>query len=213
MFIVSVMTMVISIWLCVYISLQHRIIFSFPLWLSSTDFNCLCTVICNIRLQNLTQYICIVLWAQRTASEQTYWVVMDVVVVCYLSCPGFSGILLACQNTSTRMNTDSRTGRAVHSGKCWVEWWGGNKEAYRFPISADIRCRLFHVVHVDRGLMRSFIVAVLFLSLAGLLSRGSCHWYDFCCVRSSKLQHICVFSHQCEIVQYDGRLMLKQDQY
>lgn len=30
---------------------------------------------------------------------------------------------------------------------------------------------------------------------------------------SSRLQHICVFSHQCEIVQYDGRLMLKQDWY
>lgn len=26
-----------------------------------------------------------------------------------------------------------------------------------------------------------------------------------------RLQHICVCSHQCVIVQYDGRLMLKQD--
>lgn len=56
-----------------------------------------------------------------TASGQTYWVVMEV--------PGFYGILLCYQNTSTRMNTDSCTGRAVHSGKNagWenMRRWGG----------------------------------------------------------------------------------------
>lgn len=45
-------------------------------------------------------------------------------------------------------------------------------------------------------------------------SRGSWRRLDFLFgVRSSRLQHICVFSHQCVIVQYDGRLMLKQDWY
>lgn len=33
----------------------------------------------------------------------------------------FHSILLRYQNTSTRMNTDSHTGRAVHSGERWVE--------------------------------------------------------------------------------------------
>lgn len=58
---------------------------------------------------------------------------------------------------------------------------------------------------------RPFIIALLFLSLAGLLEQAEAPGGFQFSVRSSRLQHICVFSHQCEIVQYDGRLMLKQD--
>lgn len=63
-----------------------------------------------------------------TASGQTYWVVMEV------TCPGFYGILICYQNTSTRMNTDSCTGRAVHSGQnAGWEIWGVGEE----PPSLD----------------------------------------------------------------------------
>lgn len=131
------------------------------------------------------------------------------------TCPGFYGILLCYQNTSTGMNTDSCTGRAVHSGKnagwenTWL--WGGTAS-----LSAGTRCRLFHVVHVDLRGRRTFhhrpFVSQPCRTLG--LSRGSlCRFYFQHGIGSSRLQHICVFNHQCVIVQYDGCLMLKQDRY
>lgn len=146
-----------------------------------------------------------------TASGQTCWVVMEV------TCPGFYGILLCYQNTSTRMITDSWPGRAVHSGKIagWenTRRWGGTAPP---PPSAGTRCRLFHVVHVDLRGRESFhhrpFVSQPCRTLG--LSGGSRCWFDFQHgVGSSRLQHISVFSHQCVIVQYDGCLMLKQDRY
>lgn len=116
------------------------------------------------------------------------------------------------------MNTDSCTGRAVHSGgKKNAGWgrmrrWGRNRP----PFSAGTRCRLFHVVHVDLRVGEAFhhrpFVSQPCRTLG--LSRGSRCWFDFQHgIGSSRLQHICVFSHQCVLVQYDGCLMLKQDRY
>lgn len=51
-----------------------------------------------------------------TASGQTHWVVVEWLVG-YPKCLGFSSTLLQQQNTCTGMNTDSRAGRAVHSGE------------------------------------------------------------------------------------------------
>lgn len=100
----------------------------------------------------------------ETASGQTQWVEVA-------PCPGFSSILLWYQNTSTRMNTDSRTERAVHSGKTLggnMRRWGGHR-----PLSNGTRCRLFHVLHVDlRGQQDLSSSPFLFLSLAGLLDRA-----------------------------------------
>lgn len=91
-----------------------------------------------------------------TASGQTHWVVMEVLVKLQRVLV-FSSILLWNQNTSTRMNTDSHTGRAVHSGKKktkqkkrWVEMFGDGGGCRPLLLSAwYTRCRLFHVVHVD----------------------------------------------------------------
>lgn len=78
----------------------------------------------------------------RTASGQTQRVVMEVATF-----PGFSSILLWYQNTSTRLNTDSCTGRAVHSGK--NSGWKYEEVADTALFSNGTRCRLFHVVHED----------------------------------------------------------------
>lgn len=99
--------------------------------------------------------------------------------------------------------------------KCWM----GQDEALgrnRPPFSAGTRCRLFHVVHVDLRVGEAFhhrpFVSQPCRTLG--LSRGSRCWFDFQHgIGSSRLQHICVFSHQCVLVQYDGCLMLKQDRY
>lgn len=148
-----------------------------------------------------------------TASGQTYWVVMEA-VVSYPTCPGFSSILLRYQNTSTRMNTDSHAGRAVHSG----ETLGGNARRRRgtAPLSwhkmQALPCRTCGFKGSARPFHHRPFVSQPCRTLG--TRRGSWRWFDFqCSVRSSRLQHICVFSHQCEIVQYDGRLMLKQDWY
>lgn len=134
----------------------------------------------------------------RTASGQTCG------VVTWLANQRFLVLTVFSFDTKTPApgpNTDSCTGRAVHSG--WTPGWNWHK-------MQALPCR-------TRGLYwrsaRPFIVALLFLSLAGLLD-----WTETPGVggssRKKKLnQHICVFSHQCEIVQYDGCLMLKQDWY
>lgn len=139
---------------------------------------------------------------------------MEVVVSYHLLVS--SSILLRYQNTSTRKNTDSQAGRAVHSGKCWIEMWGGGW-GHHPPLTASTRCRLFHVEHVDSRVQKGLSSSPFcFSALQDFWTEqevpGSEMTSKFS-VRSSKLQHICVFSHQCDIVQYDGRLMLKQDWY
>lgn len=110
--------------------------------------------------------------------------------------------------------------RLLHrkSSALWEKCWMGKYEASgrNRPLSAGTRCRLFHVVHVDLGVGKTFhhrpFVSQPCRTLG--LSRGSRCWFDFQHgIGSSRLQHICVFSHQCVIVQYDGCLMLKQDRY
>lgn len=154
-----------------------------------------------------------VMWhkAVWTASGQTHWVVMEVA-----TCPGFSSIVLWYQNTSTRMNTDSHTGRAVHSGEKKKMLCGNRRRGGHHPLSAGTRCRLFHVVHVDsRGQRDLSSSPICFSALQVSWTEQrllTLIWLPFD-VRYSRLQHICVFSHQCVIVQYDGCLMLKQDWY
>lgn len=147
-----------------------------------------------------------------TASGQTCWVVMEV------TCPGFYGILLCYLNTSTRMNTDSWPGRAVHSGKIAglenTRCWGGTASPPP-PLSwhkmQALPCCTCGFKGSETFHHRPFVSQPCrTLGLSG----GSRCWFDFQHgVGSSRLQHICVFSHQCVIVQYDGCLMLKQDRY
>lgn len=158
----------------------------------------------------MIQCICNVMWAHTDCIGQTHWVVMEVA-----TSPGFSSILLWYQNTSARMNTDSYTGRAVHSGgkkRCVGIWGGGGHH----PFSTGTRCRLFHVIHVDsRGQQDPSSSPFCFSALQDSWTEQrllTLIWLPFD-VRYSRLQHICVFSHQCVIVQYDGCLMLKQDWY
>jgi len=116
--------------------------------------------------------------------------------------------------TSTSMNTDSHTGRAVHSGNSWMEMWEGGKNPpsltwHKMQALPCCTCGI-------KGSVRPFIIALLFLSLAGLLDWAEAPGAGLTSSAASgpqRLQHICVFNHQCEIVQYDGCLMLKQDWY
>lgn len=144
-------------------------------------------------------------WDKHTEWWCRWWLVK--------TCPGFSSILLRYQNTSTRMNTDSHKERAVHSEKCWVEMWGGGGY-FPLQLAQDAGSSMSYMW--IQGISETFHHRPFVSQPCRTLgpSRGSWRWKDFqYSVRSSRLQHICVFSHQCEIVQYDGCLMLKQDWY
>lgn len=145
-----------------------------------------------------------------TASGQTCWVVMEV------TCPGFYGILLCYQTPAPGWTRTLAREEQCTLGKLLDEKIRDVGEELPPPLSAGTRCRLFHVVHVDLRGRKTFhhrpFVSQPCRTLG--LSRGSRCWFDFQHgVGSSRLQHICVFSHQCVIVQYDGCLMLKQDRY
>ncbi|KAF6720653.1 hypothetical protein FQA47_002313 [Oryzias melastigma] len=73
------------------------------------------------------------------------------------------------KNSQHHDNTDSHTGRAVHSGKSWME--------------TPTRCRLFH----GKGCLSA---------LQDASERAEVP------IGALRLQHFCVFSHQCETVQY-----------
>lgn len=133
-------------------------------------------------------------------------------------------------------DTNSCAGRAVHSAHQGEKKTQKKKTCCgrRFRDSPyGTRCRLFHVVHVDPSGSAGpshHRPPLLFLSLAGLLERaeapgGRFPTSNFAVGRGQgsrgfwcggggdtlRLQHICVCSHQCVTVQYDGRLMLKRD--
>lgn len=143
----------------------------------------------------------------RTASGQTCWVVMEVT----------SWFLRMFDLLPKHQHQDEhrllhRKSSALWGKKCWMGQDGEEPP----PFSAGTRCRLFHVVHVDLRVGEAFhhrpFVSQPCRTLG--LSRGSRCWFDFQHgIGSSRLQHICVFSHQCVLVQYDGCLMLKQDRY
>lgn len=104
-----------------------------------------------------------------------------------------------------------RDGHRLSQWKSSAPWTKEERLRGRKRGIAGARRRLFRVVRVETFHHRPFVSQPC--RTFGP-SWGSCRWYGFqCSVRSSRLQHICVFSHQCEIVQYDGRLMLKQDWY
>lgn len=149
----------------------------------------------------------------RTASGQTYWVVMEV------TSPGFYGILLCYWNTSTRMNTDSCTGRAVHSGKkCWMgkaRGVGEEPPPLGWHKMQALPCRTCGFKGRKRK-KKPFIIALLFLSLAELLDWAEALGADLTSSTAPgpwDFNTFVFFSHQCVIVQYDGCLMLKQDRY
>lgn len=148
-----------------------------------------------------------------TALGKTYWVLMEVAVVVvsyFLVSPAF------CFDTKTPAPRWTQT--LTREEQCTLEIarWKCEEVGDTTPLSAGTRCRLFHVVHVDSRVSETFHHRPFVSQPCRTLgpSWGSWRWCDFqCSARSSRLQHICVFSHQCEIVQYDGCLMLKQDWY
>lgn len=121
-----------------------------------------------------------VMWHEAvwTASGQTHWVVMEVA-----TCPGFSSFLLWYQNTSTRMNTDSHTGRAVHSGeKKKKKMLCGNRrrgDTSPFQLAQDAGSSMSYMW--IRGVRETFhhhpFVSQPCRALG--LSRDSWHWFDF----------------------------------
>lgn len=150
-----------------------------------------------------------------TALGQTYWVVMKVVV----SYPNMSWFVQHSALIPKHQHQDehrlSQWKSSALWNKCWVELQG-SKRKNNIPsqLAQDAGSSMLHVW--IRGLSETFHHHPFVSQPCRTLgpSRGSWLWYDFQYnVRSSRLQHICVFSHQCEIVQYDGRLMLKQDWY
>lgn len=93
--VITVSFMIIALLLDYLLSLYFK--FSFPSWLSGTDFNCFFTVTYNNRLQKMIQYICNVLWAHMDCiGKNIHGVLMEVVMVRYvLDSPEF------CFNTKT----------------------------------------------------------------------------------------------------------------
>lgn len=83
------------------------------------------------------------------------------------ACPGSYGILICRQNTSTKMNTDSCAGRAVHSGKSagWenTRRWGGTAPLGWHERQAPPCCTCGF-----KGRAKPFIIALWFPSLAEL---------------------------------------------
>lgn len=131
-----------------------------------------------------------------TASGQTYGVVMEV------TSPGFYGILLCYQNTSTRMNTDSCTGR---SSALWEKCWMGKPEALSRggeppPLGwhkmQALPCCTCGFKGLKKTTTTTFIIAPFVSQPCRTLglSRGSRCRFDFQHrTGSSRLQHICVF--------------------
>lgn len=114
------------------------------------------------------------------------------VVVSYPTCPGFSTILLRYQNTSTRMNTDSHAGRAVHPekkmlGGCTRKW--GIVSPLSWHKMQALPCRMCGF----EDSARPFIIALLFLSLAGLLDRAEAPGADRTSITASGPQDFNTF--------------------
>lgn len=153
-----------------------------------------------------------------TATGQTHWVVMEV-LVSYKVMSWFlqHSALIPKHQHRDKHRLSHRKSSAL--GKCWVEMWGGwrwgdTNPHLLFQLAQDAGSSMSYMW--IRGVSETFHHRPFVSQPCRTLgpSRGSWRWYDFhFSVRSSRLQHICVFSHQCEIVQYDGCLMLKQDWY
>lgn len=101
--------------------------------------------------------------------------------------------------------------------KHWVEmfgWWGMPPPPPPLSLAHKMQalpCRTCGF----KGSAGPFIIALLFLSLAGLSDRSEAPGADDVTSNSASgprdFNTFVFFSHQCEIVQYDGCLMLKQD--
>lgn len=97
-----------------------------------------------------------------TALGQTYSAVMEVEVIDPNVLVFFSFVT---ETPATRMNTDSYTGRAVHSGKRWMHTRGVGKCLASFKLAQDAGSSMWYM----RMKVLDLVIAPLFLSLAGLL--------------------------------------------